>query len=80
MRARDIHDDQCITIFAALDLPVNVEFVDMPEHLRDRYQYRTEADLTRIRDAGYTAATTMLDAAIFEYVRNYLVPGKYLGD
>jgi ADP-L-glycero-D-manno-heptose 6-epimerase len=67
-------------IFDALDLPSNVEFVDMPEHLRDRYQYRTEADLTRIRETGYTADTTPLDAAVADYVRNYLVPGRHLGD
>jgi ADP-L-glycero-D-manno-heptose 6-epimerase len=67
-------------IFDALDMPSGVEFVDMPEHLRDRYQYRTEADLTRIRETGYTADTTPLDAAVADYVRNYLVPGRHLGD
>ncbi|HMO79333.1 MAG TPA: ADP-glyceromanno-heptose 6-epimerase [Pyrinomonadaceae bacterium] len=67
-------------IFRALDLPKNVEFIDMPEHLRDRYQYHTLADLTRIRDAGYTAETIPLDEAVADYVRNYLVPGRHLGD
>ena len=67
-------------IFDALDLPANVEYIDMPEHLRDRYQYRTEADLTRIRETGYSADTTPLDAAVADYVRNYLVTGKHLGD
>lgn len=67
-------------IFNALDRPKNVEFVDMPEHLRDRYQYHTQADLSRIRDAGYTADTTPLHAAVEDYVRNYLIPGTHLGD
>ncbi len=67
-------------IFKALDLQKNVEFVDMPANLRDRYQYHTQADLTRLRAAGYTADTTQLDAAVADYVRNYLIPGKYLGD
>ena len=67
-------------IFGALDLPGKVEFIDMPEHLRDRYQYRTEADLTRMREAGYSADATPLDAAVADYVRNYLIPGKHLGD
>jgi ADP-L-glycero-D-manno-heptose 6-epimerase len=67
-------------IFRALDLPKNVEFVDMPEILRDRYQYHTQADLTRIRDAGYTGETTSLDEAVGDYVRNYLIAGKHLGD
>jgi len=67
-------------IFSALDLPQKVEFIDMPEHLRDRYQYHTQADLTRIRDAGYGGEPTPLSEAVAEYVRNYLEPGKHLGD
>ncbi len=67
-------------IFKAIDLPKNVEFIGMPEHLRDRYQYHTQANLTRIRDAGYTAETTPLDSAVEDYVRNYLMTGKHLGD
>ena len=67
-------------IFKALDREPNIQYIDMPEHLRDRYQYRTEADLTRIRDAGYTDETTPLDESVRDYVRNYLVPGKHLGD
>jgi ADP-L-glycero-D-manno-heptose 6-epimerase len=67
-------------IFSALDKPRNVRYIDMPEHLRDRYQYRTEANLTRIRAAGYSAEPTKLDSAVSDYVRNYLIPGKHLGD
>src|SRR5215207_5323945 len=65
-------------IFRALDLQKSVEFIEMPEHLRDRYQYRTEADLTRIRDAGYDARIMPLSEAVADYVRNYLVTGKHL--
>jgi ADP-L-glycero-D-manno-heptose 6-epimerase len=67
-------------IFKALDCPKNVEFIDMPENLREKYQYHTRADLNRIRNAGYTAETTPLDEAVADYVRNYLVPGKHLGE
>jgi ADP-L-glycero-D-manno-heptose 6-epimerase len=67
-------------IFDALDLPPNIEYIDMPEHLRYRYQYRTQADLTRIRDAGYLAVVTPLREAVADYVQNYLIPGKFLGD
>lgn len=67
-------------IFRALDRPKNVDFVDMPEHLRDRYQYHTQADLTRIREAGYKSETTPLEEAVSDYVRNYLIPRKHLGD
>ncbi len=67
-------------IFAALDRPRNVEFTEMPEHLRDRYQYHTQADLMRLRTAGYSAETTPLNEAVTDYLRNYLIPGKRLGD
>ena len=67
-------------IFKALDRPEHIEFIDMPEHLRDKYQYHTEADLTQIRNAGCTTDITPLDEAVADYVRNYLKPGKHLGD
>ncbi|MBE7515213.1 MAG: ADP-glyceromanno-heptose 6-epimerase [Chloracidobacterium sp.] len=67
-------------VFAAIGRPLNVEFIDMPEHLRGRYQYHTLADLSRIRNAGYAAGTTPLGAAVADYVKNYLVEGKHLGD
>ncbi|HUR97900.1 MAG TPA: ADP-glyceromanno-heptose 6-epimerase [Pyrinomonadaceae bacterium] len=67
-------------IFGALDLPKDVEFIEMPEHLRARYQYHTLADLGRLREAGYAAETTELNDAVMDYVRNYLIPGKQLGD
>ncbi|MCY7376409.1 MAG: ADP-glyceromanno-heptose 6-epimerase [Pyrinomonadaceae bacterium] len=67
-------------IFAALDLPPNIEFVEMPEHLRDRYQYHTQADLSKIQATGYEKSATSLNEAVADYVRNYLIPDKFLGD
>lgn len=67
-------------IFAALERPRNVEFVEMPVHLRDRYQYHTQADLSRIRETGFDAEMTGLKEAVADYVQNYLIPDKHLGD
>ncbi len=67
-------------IFAALAQEPNVEFIEMPEHLRDRYQYFTQADLTRLRATGYTKGPTELESAVADYVQNYLIPNKHLGD
>ncbi|CAN5451635.1 ADP-glyceromanno-heptose 6-epimerase [soil metagenome] len=66
--------------FAAMGRKPNIQYIDMPAHLRDRYQYHTQADLTRIRQSGYTAETTSLESAIADYVQNYLAAGKHLGD
>ena len=73
-------NDLGAAIFKALNVKPNIQYIDMPEHLRDRYQYHTQADLTRIRDAGYDGEITPLEEAVADYVRNYLIPGKYLGD
>lgn len=67
-------------IFAGLGCEKNLEFVEMPMHLRDRYQYHTQADISQLRSAGFTAPITPLKEAVSDYVQNYLVPGKHLGD
>lgn len=67
-------------IFNALDLQPEIEFVEMPEHLRDRYQYHTQADLTRIRETNYDKETSPLRESVADYVQNYLIPDKFLGD
>ncbi len=66
--------------FAALGKPREVEYIDMPEHLRDRYQYYTCAAMDKLHAAGYTEPATSLADSIRDYLVNYCVPGKYLGD
>lgn len=67
-------------IFNALDTPPNIEYVEMPEHLKDRYQYHTRADVTRLLETGYTKEMLSLEESVADYVRNYLIPDKFLGD
>ena len=67
-------------IFEALDLPPKIDYIDMPDELRDRYQYRTQADLRRLREAGYLRPVTPLNEAVADYVAGYLIPGKHLGE
>ena len=57
-----------------------IEFIDMPETLRPKYQYFTCADVSKLRSAGLTQPFTPLADAVSDYVKNYLVPGKHLGD
>ena len=66
--------------FTALNKPVNIEYIEMPEHLRDRYQYYTCAEMEKLRNLGYTEETMSLEDAVHDYITNYLIPGKYLGD
>lgn len=67
-------------IFGALDLPPEIEYVEMPQHLRDRYQYHTQADIMRIRETGYDKKMMSLHESVADYVQNYLIPDKFLGD
>jgi ADP-L-glycero-D-manno-heptose 6-epimerase len=70
--------DLANAVFAALKRKPKIEFVEMPEAIRGKYQYFTEANLARLRAAGYTARVTPLEDAVSDYVRNYLVPDKRL--
>ena len=70
--------DLARAVFAALKRKPKIEFIEMPEAIRDKYQYFTQANLVRLRAAGYTAPVTPLEDAVSDYVRNYLVPDQRL--
>lgn len=67
-------------IFAAMGRETQVWFKPLPDELRGKYQYFTQADITKLRDSGYTRALTPLAEAVRDYVQNYLTPGKKLGE
>ena len=67
-------------VFCAMERPFNIDYIDMPESIRGTYQYLTCADTAKIRAAGYLEAVTPVETAVADYIRNYLVPGKRLGD
>jgi ADP-L-glycero-D-manno-heptose 6-epimerase len=67
-------------LFAALGLPPRIEYIEMPESIRGQYQYFTQADISKLRAAGYDHPVTPLDEAVRDYVVNYLLPGKSLGE
>ena len=67
-------------IFSALGRPPRIEYVEMPETIRDKYQYFTQAKIDKLRSTGYTQPITPLAGAVSDYVQNYLVPGKALGE
>jgi len=71
--------DLAHAVFAALDRAPEVSFIEMPEILRGRYQYFTEANMSRLRNAGYTAPFTSLEEGVRDYVINYLCEQKYAG-
>ena len=70
--------DLANSVFAALKKKPKIEFIEMPETIRDKYQYFTQADISRLRAAGYREKITPLENAVADYVQNYLVPDKRL--
>lgn len=67
-------------IFAALGKEPQIDFVDMPETLREKYQYYTCANIDKLRGSGYTAPVTTLEESVRDYVQNYLAHDARLGD
>jgi ADP-L-glycero-D-manno-heptose 6-epimerase len=59
--------------FAALELKPDIQFIDTPEDIRDKYQYFTEADMEKLKSVGYTKKFTSLEKGVEDYVSNYLL-------
>ncbi len=70
-KARTFHDLVAAT-YHALGLETTIQFIDMPEDIRDKYQYFTEADMHKLKAAGYKEEFTSLEKGVDDYVKNYL--------
>jgi ADP-L-glycero-D-manno-heptose 6-epimerase len=70
--------DLANAVFAALGKQPDIKFIEMPAVIREKYQYFTQANLFRLREAGYTAPVTSLEDSVANYVRNYLLTDRRL--
>jgi ADP-L-glycero-D-manno-heptose 6-epimerase len=70
-------EDLVKATYAGLYLPANIQYIDMPEDIRDKYQYFTEAGMQKLRAAGYEEEFYSLEKGVDDYVRNYLEKGSY---
>lgn len=70
--------DLVTSIFNSMNLEPNIEFIEMPNELKGKYQYFTEANIDKIKSAGYTNKITSLEDAVDDYVKEYLVKDKTL--
>jgi len=71
-------NDLAKAVFAAMGKEPNIEYIEMPDSIRNQYQYFTEADIANLRKAGCDKETTPLEDAIKDYVQNYLQKDGYL--
>jgi len=65
------------SVFKTLKMPENIDFIDTPKDIRDKYQYFTEANMKKLRAIGYDKSFTSLENGSEDYIKNYLLPGKY---
>ncbi len=72
-------NDLVTTLFNAMGKPINIEYINLPNYLTDKYQYFTEAKLDKIKKAGYSQKISSLENGVTDYVKNYLLQDKYLG-
>lgn len=70
-------NDLVTAIFHTLHLPVNIQYIDTPEDIRDKYQYFTEANMTKLHEAGYDKPFYSLEEGVKEYAGQFLTEGKY---
>jgi ADP-L-glycero-D-manno-heptose 6-epimerase len=69
--------DLAHAVFSAMNRQPEIQFIDTPPDIRERYQYFTEADTTRLLAAGYQGGFRTFEKAVSDYVLHYLEPGKY---
>ncbi len=69
--------DLALNTFKAMGINENIEFIDTPVDIRDKYQYFTEANMQKLRNIGYNKAFYTLEEGVHDYVTNYLLPNSY---
>ena len=70
-------DDLVKATFAGMGKEPVIEYIDMPEDIRDKYQYFTQADMNKLKAAGYTRPFYSLEDGVIDYVKNYLLKKEY---
>lgn len=70
-------NDLVNAIFNALEKTPNINYIDMPHHLKGKYQYFTEATTDKLRGIGYNKEFMSIEDGIKDYVQNYLLKHKY---
>jgi ADP-L-glycero-D-manno-heptose 6-epimerase len=70
--------DLVINTFLSMDKTPDISFIDTPIDIRDKYQYFTEANMSKLRSIGYARPFHSLEEGVTDYVKNYLSTGAYL--
>ncbi len=71
-------NDLASAMYKALDKTENISYIEMPDNLKNQYQYHTLANISKLRAAGYAKEFSSLEDSIQDYIQNYLVPDLHL--
>jgi ADP-L-glycero-D-manno-heptose 6-epimerase len=69
-----------LAVFSALNIPAQIEYIDMPPSIKNQYQYYTKAEMKKLYSLGYNTPTTDFATAVKEYVLKYIKEQKFLAD
>jgi len=70
-------EDLALATFHATGLPPHIDYIDIPEDIRERYQYYTRAEMGKLSQSGCPVQFSSLEEGVLDYVSNYLKPGTY---
>ncbi|NIQ03293.1 MAG: ADP-glyceromanno-heptose 6-epimerase [Nitrospinaceae bacterium] len=73
-------NDLAQALFASMGKEPDIEYIEMPKLIQRQYQYHTQAEMEKLRSTGYNTPPTPLEVGVRDYVQNYLIPGKHLGE
>lgn len=71
------YNDLARSVFEAMNLKENIKYIDVPEELKEKYQYHTQADITKLRKAGYKKKFYTLEEGAKDYVCEYLEKNRF---
>ena len=70
-------NDLVLATFSAMNIEAAISYIPTPLDIRDKYQYFTEASMTKIKEQGYRKPFTSLEDGVKDYVQNYLMDKNY---
>ena len=71
-------NDLALSTFRAMGVEPNITYIPTPEDIRDKYQYFTEADMTKLMSQGYSEKFYTLEEGVQDYVQHYLSSKAYM--
>ena len=69
--------DLVLATFTALEKEPQIDFIDTPVDIRDKYQYFTQANMQKLKEVGYNRPFTELEDGVADYLKFFMIPGRY---